>query len=145
MAPMSVYNQFGSKDELILAVVAEAFNDLAGRLLANEGQDPLASLRAAGMAFRQWAVESPERYRLVWGYADVLGEGSAFGAMVKLVSNARESGVLMRGSSKQIAANLWACVRGGVSMEMDFGGSSDFGFDFDALLDMILDAFTRQH
>lgn len=71
MSGPAMYRYFASRDELLATLVTESYEDLAEALVgAEEGarrRQPVARLRAALNAYRDWAVGSPHRYRLVFG------------------------------------------------------------------------------
>lgn len=68
MSGPALYRYFASRDDLLAALVAEAWNDLAGSLEeashAARRRTPAARFRAVCDAYRAWALEQPHRYRL---------------------------------------------------------------------------------
>lgn len=71
MSGPSMYRYFVSRDELLATLVTESYEDLARALTEarreNSRRAPAAQLRAVIDAFREWALHSPHRYRLVFG------------------------------------------------------------------------------
>ncbi|NPV55778.1 MAG: TetR/AcrR family transcriptional regulator [Anaerolineae bacterium] len=67
----AIYNYFPSRDDLVTALIVEAFTALAdAQFAALEGvaeRDHAARLTALGMAYRRWAVTYPQRYQLIFG------------------------------------------------------------------------------
>jgi AcrR family transcriptional regulator len=67
----AIYNYFPRRDDLVTALIVDAFNSLA------DAQDAVlkkitkgrhsARLSALGLAYRTWAVTYPQRYLLVFG------------------------------------------------------------------------------
>lgn len=56
------YRHFGNRQELLAALAAEGFNDLALRMRAKEG----VSLKAMGHAYVDFAVANPSLYKLMF-------------------------------------------------------------------------------
>ena len=67
----SIYNYFPSRDDLVTALIVDAYNSLADAQEAsfqNTAEDDLSSrLFELGMAYRDWAVTYPQRYQLIFG------------------------------------------------------------------------------
>lgn len=67
----AIYNYFPSRDDLVTALIVDAFSSLAdsqqaalSRLSAASPQEQLIAL---GMDYRQWALRYPQRYQLIFG------------------------------------------------------------------------------
>jgi AcrR family transcriptional regulator len=73
----AIYRYFPSRDDLLVAAVAWAYDDLAAALGAAahvaRRQRPAARFRAVAEAYRKWALEHPQFYRLV--FANPAGSG----------------------------------------------------------------------
>jgi AcrR family transcriptional regulator len=67
----SIYNYYPSRDALVTALIVEAFNSLADTQeasLQNLPADDLSGrLSVLGLAYRQWAITYPQRYKLIFG------------------------------------------------------------------------------
>lgn len=67
----AIYNYFPSRDDLVTALIVDAYNSLADAQeasLVNIAVDKYsARLSALGMAYREWAVTYPQRYQLIFG------------------------------------------------------------------------------
>jgi AcrR family transcriptional regulator len=66
----AIYRYFGSRDELITALIIDAFNDLAEVLERSGGRDrrtPVRRWQDVCFAFRDWAREQPHRFGLIYG------------------------------------------------------------------------------
>jgi AcrR family transcriptional regulator len=67
----AIYNYFPSRDELVTALIVDAYNSLADAQeasLVNIAVDKYsARLSALGLAYREWAVTYPQRYQLIFG------------------------------------------------------------------------------
>jgi AcrR family transcriptional regulator len=68
----AIYRYFGSREELITALIIDAYNDLADVLDAAAKADrrtPLRRWRDTCLALRTWARQEPHRYWLIFGTA----------------------------------------------------------------------------
>jgi AcrR family transcriptional regulator len=78
MSGPALYRYFASRDELLVTLVTESYEDLASTLgeaaRRARGGEPQERLRAALDACRQWALAQPHRYRLV--FASSYGSGT---------------------------------------------------------------------
>ena len=75
MAPSALYRYFASRDDLLTALIVDAFDDLA-TTLATAYEDAKVAIRPdepgevfASVAgrYRRWALADPLRYRLIFG------------------------------------------------------------------------------
>lgn len=67
----AIYNYFPSRDDLVTALIVDAYTSLAdsqqdvlNRLTHASPQEQLIAL---GMEYRQWALRYPQRYQLIFG------------------------------------------------------------------------------
>lgn len=71
MSGPALYRYFASRDELLAALVAEAYNTLGASLEATEAgsrrRGPASKLRTIAEAYREWALAQPHAYRLAFG------------------------------------------------------------------------------
>jgi AcrR family transcriptional regulator len=67
----AIYNYFPRRDDLVTALVADAFTSFGSALeLARDAcppNDHAGRFRAISLAYRQWAVTYPQRYLLIFG------------------------------------------------------------------------------
>src|SRR5689334_5572220 len=69
VAPMGVYNRFGSKEALIAAVLVRGFDGLHAAV-AQTGPadaDPAARLVASGRSYRRFALDNSQHYQAMFG------------------------------------------------------------------------------
>ena len=66
VAPMGVYNRFGSKDGLIEALFVQGFEQLHAAIASSSGPDSLARMRGGCKAYRAFAVAHPHLYQLMF-------------------------------------------------------------------------------
>lgn len=69
MASSAVYRYFASRDELLTALIIDAYNTVgaAAEQAAAEQTTPLAQWLAAGHAARDWALVNPHEWALIYG------------------------------------------------------------------------------
>jgi AcrR family transcriptional regulator len=67
----AIYNYFPRLDDLITALIVDAFTALATSMeaagQAAEAEGPIAQIRATALAYRKWAVEHPVDFQLIYG------------------------------------------------------------------------------
>jgi AcrR family transcriptional regulator len=104
----AIYNYFPSRDDLVTALIIDAYASFgdcqfAARDAVPEGAT-VARLRAIGMAYRQWALEYPQRYQLIFGTpipnyhapdeATLPPAARALSPLISVLQSAYESGKL---------------------------------------------------
>src|SRR3954449_8855417 len=73
MASSAIYRHFSSREELITSLIIESYDSVADvaeradRIEAGQGQDAAARWLAICRAIREWAVEHPHEYTLLYG------------------------------------------------------------------------------
>lgn len=71
MTAPALYRYFSDRDELLLAMIADAYNDLADAVEAARAQvpvtDPTSRWYAVSQAFRSWANREPQQFALIFG------------------------------------------------------------------------------
>jgi AcrR family transcriptional regulator len=141
------YRHFKDKNELLAEVAAQAFNELYA--LSSAITDPDASatknIQATGMGYLQYAIENPEKYRLLFGntiqnrrtYSNLLVAGEkSFQLIIDQVERGIEAGDFIPGCSLLLANTLWTQVHGAASLILD-------GFYQDRELPMPFDDFLQ--
>lgn len=67
----AIYNYFQRRDDLVTALIVDAFNSLGESQRSAMGnlseEDPATRLSTLGLAYRDWAITYPQRYQLVFG------------------------------------------------------------------------------
>jgi AcrR family transcriptional regulator len=130
VTPPSIYLHFADKDALIEAVVADVFAELdAAMVAAGAGcTNPLARLRAFGLAYIRFAVAHPEHYRVAT-MEHCAGDGqlevseldrtlrdAAFSHLRETVEACMDEGIFARADSLVITLQLWAAAHGIASL-----------------------------
>lgn len=134
---MAVYTYFGGMGQLITEVVREGYIWFGQRLAeVPRGDDPVADLLALGMAYRGYALENPQLYRLMFGAnapggrragndpsvaaaAEALPEAqAAFAQLVSLVARVMEAGGADWERPGPAAFQIWSALHGYVLLEV---------------------------
>jgi len=135
---MAVYTYFGGMGQLITEVVREGFIRFGQRLAeAPRSDDAVADLLALGMAYRAYALQNPQLYRLMFGAnapggrragndpsvaaaAEALPEAqAAFAQVADLVTRVMEAGGRPGQERPGAAAfQIWSAVHGYVLLEV---------------------------
>jgi AcrR family transcriptional regulator len=154
VAPMGVYNRFGSKDGLVAAVLARGFEGLRAAAAAADDADPVTRLLTCGRNYRAFALAQPQHYTAMFGagFASAVPTeelidraNAAFGSLVERVGYAMDRGALRAGDPVETAQLIWSSVHGAVSLELaGLGKAADAAASYEALLQMLLDGL-RPH
>jgi len=149
VAPMGVYNRFGSKDGLLAAVLVRGFDGLRAAATEDADPDPVARLLACGRNYRRFALTQPRHYAAMFGgatpspaeFAELAEHAAAaFGALVDHVRYAVALGALRAGEETESAQLIWSAVHGAVSLELAGNVlTPDPAATYEALLRMLLD------
>lgn len=69
MSPAGLYRYYDGRDELLTALITDAYNDLADAVEAAiaDAEGALAQFRAGVQAYRSWALAQPNRFLLIFG------------------------------------------------------------------------------
>jgi len=124
------YRHFKTREALLVALAAQAFRDFAQRLSAEAAGsgDPPARLRALGRAYVAFAIEHPEKLRLMFGR-----HAPDKGASPELHEAARDAYALIEDATRARLAEptareidlrhatlgAWAIVHGLASLAID--------------------------
>ncbi|MDP1547897.1 MAG: TetR/AcrR family transcriptional regulator [Anaerolineales bacterium] len=67
----AIYNYFPNRDALVTALIIDAYTSFGDVQIAVRDEVPETELeerlRAIGLAYRQWALDYPQRYQLIFG------------------------------------------------------------------------------
>jgi AcrR family transcriptional regulator len=71
MTPPALYRYFADRDELLIALITDAYNDLGDAVAAARDAVDEEDIRgrwiAAAGAYRQWALREPQQFSLIFG------------------------------------------------------------------------------
>lgn len=154
-SPTTIYLYFKDKDDLLLNVAYDGFK-LFGESL-EEGyrsrDHPLQRLHAVGWAYFEFAMSHPVHYRLMFmqrgeflkrkpeGYDSVI---DSFAVLERVIGEAIEANIMIKGDVRAFAAVIWASVHGVVSLAL----VDQLGFDLETakyLFGMQMDAIKRAY
>ncbi|MEB3062460.1 TetR/AcrR family transcriptional regulator [[Mycobacterium] zoologicum] len=137
---MAVYTHFGGMNGLLEAIVAasfERFGQALGSVPVTD--DPMADFLLMGCAYREFALASPQRYRLMFGLAspqsfhaptnEMPVASATFGQLVTAVQRLIDTGRIRGDDVLDVAGRAWSMVHGIVLLEI----VGTFGHDGRAL------------
>ena len=141
------YRHFKDKNELLAEVAAQAFTEIYERShsVIDPKARPIQNIQASGMAYLQYAIENPEKYRLLFGstiqnrrnYSRMVEAGEqSFKILIDQVERGIQAGDFIPGCSLLLANTLWTQVHGAASLILD-------GFYQNRELPMPFDDFLR--
>ena len=146
----AIYNYFPSRDDLVTALIIDAYTSLGDSQLAARDAVPETQsterLKAIGMAYRTWAHTHPQRYQLIFGtpipgyeapLMEVLPSAArSLSALVNVVEQIRAAGKLTVRNFPQVKAEY----------KVSFETWKKFGGDVDMLsLSVAMIIWSRVH
>ncbi|MGA5534529.1 TetR/AcrR family transcriptional regulator [Mycolicibacterium nivoides] len=135
---MAVYTHFDGMPGLYEALVRESFVRFGEHLRRRpDTDDPVADLLASGLAYREYALTYPQRYRLMFGITspsialpigrDVTVDGnpaalseinSVYAQIPVFVRRCMDIGAIDEGDPVAVAAQIWTMMHGYVLAEI---------------------------
>lgn len=121
ITPPSIYLHFVDKDALLDAVCARYFEQLdeVMQKVADQQPSTMERLRAQGLAYVRFAMQTPELYRIATmeegrpgSDVDVTLNSSAFVHMRASIESLMAEGVYPPGDSTMAALEMWTVVHG---------------------------------
>jgi AcrR family transcriptional regulator len=133
----AIYNYFPRRDDLVTALIIDAYNSFGDSQLAARDSIPVnehaARLIAIGLAYRQWALTYPQRYQLIFGtpipgyvapFEQVLPSGArSLSAIVSVIETLRITGRLNAADFPQVSPGY----------EISFEAWKNYGGEADVL------------
>ncbi|MGQ0843225.1 MAG: TetR/AcrR family transcriptional regulator [Sporichthyaceae bacterium] len=125
VAPMGVYNRFGSKDAFVDALLIRTISDFRSSVRHRGETDPYERLRNSGLRYRDWALANPAHYQAI--FLARLGLGSpevanhslaAFGEFLDIVDYAMAAGALRKDDLTLVGQVMWNAAHGAVALEL---------------------------
>jgi AcrR family transcriptional regulator len=134
-SPTTAYRYFKSKEEILAAVRASAFNRFCDVIetATRSSPDPRTSARSVGQAYLGFALEHRDAYRMMFdiGQAEATGNAELAEAlarsrrsMVAYVAPLIREGIL-RGDAQALGQMLWAAAHGLVMLRLSGIVSTD--------------------
>lgn len=147
VSPVSVYNRFGSKDGLIVALALRTLAQLASAIDVTADVDPVGRFVQACKNYREFALRYPARYALIFGAgspledqtSEVARSGRAvFDTLAGLISAMKSDG--SERDSAEDAQIVWNAVHGAVTIEQaGIGQTPNATETFEHLLEVFTD------
>lgn len=150
---MAVYTHFGGMAGLYEAIMLEGFVRF-GKCLTEvpRTDDEIADLMALGLAYRDYALAYPQRYRLMFGITapgtgipighDLTTEGTptvlaevnaTFEELVDTVRRAMTAGRIRQDDEISVAGQVWSMIHGYVLLEL----AGVFGSEWKGVLEVL--------
>jgi AcrR family transcriptional regulator len=137
---MAVYTHFGGMNGLLEAIVAASFERFGSALAsAPVTDDPMADFFVMGFAYREFALASPQRYRLMFGpaspqafrasTAEMPVATATFDQLVAAVGRIVTTGRIRADDTVELSGRIWSMIHGVVLLEI----IGEFGHDGRAL------------
>ena len=131
----AIYNYYPDRDALVTALIIDAYTSFGDAQMIAGDSIPAADvegrLRATGRAYRQWALDYPQRYQLIFGtpipgYVAPFEQtfpaaARALGALVSVVEAVRAAGRLRVEAFPQVAPGYEAAF----GMWKNYAGEAD--------------------
>jgi AcrR family transcriptional regulator len=127
VAPMTLYNRFGSKQGIVDLLFIDGFRALDNALNIAESSDVVTDMIVSARAYRTFALENPTRYALMFLRAVPDYEPSeeagrvasqSFLRLMQTVSRHQESGAIGGADAIEIAQRVWSSMHGAVALEL---------------------------
>jgi AcrR family transcriptional regulator len=116
------YRHFAGKDELLVAVAEEGFDQLTVMMqrTLGRGKSPREGLRLCGCGYVKFALRWPQHFLVMFdlppalrkhGHNQGIGE-NAFRVLLNCIAAAQQSGDLPKGDQMPLAWTAWSLVHG---------------------------------
>ena len=147
VAPMGVYSRFGNKDGLLEALFVHGFDTLQIAIETPSDANPLRRLSIGCLGYRQFAIDNPQLYHLMFEqmmHLELSPESReaakrSFTILVDRVQDAMNSGDLTNGDSTEVAQELWSAMHGAVGLEIaGVHFAQDRAANFTALINALI-------
>ena len=127
VAPMGVYNHFGSKQGIVDELFQRGFDTLRDTFADIDRTDARAALVESGLQYRALALRRPRTYGVMFDRAVADYEPSpaarehaqaSFAELVALVQHGMDEGVIRADDATDAAQQMWSACHGAVSLEL---------------------------
>lgn len=145
VAPMSVYNRFDNKEGLLATLAIRALDELAVVIQTPSDAEPVERFRQACRSYRNYALEHPARYLLIFSTGSPLEDQSspvadhgrtAFGVLIELI---REMTDETASDPTEAAQAVWSALHGAVTIEIaGIGQTPDAATSYEHMLDLLI-------
>jgi AcrR family transcriptional regulator len=124
VTPPSIYLHFADKDELIMAVCQDRFQEL-DRVMATvaaTATDPVDEVRKRGEAYIRFGLDNPEEYRILFlakaqlASPQQVQEWAALQHMIEAVQRCIDAELMVGDDALLITLGLWSAAHGITSL-----------------------------
>ena len=141
------YRHFQDKNHLLVEIARQTFEEMTSATLAliDPQRNATENVYRCGKAYLHYAIDNPERYKLVFGpsiehresYPDLIDAGMrSFGVLKSLVEQGIQQGVFLDHCPQLLANGCWSSMHGFASLTIDgFYARQELPTSFDKLLD----------
>jgi AcrR family transcriptional regulator len=146
VAPMSVYNRFDNKEGLLATLAMRALDELAAVIETPSDVDPVERFRQACRSYRNYALEHPARYTLIFATDSPLEDQSspvaahgraAFGVLIELIRAMAADKT--SSDPTEAAQSVWSALHGAVTIEIaGIGQTPDATTSYEHMLDLLI-------
>jgi AcrR family transcriptional regulator len=154
-SPAGLYEYFGSKEEIIAAVISEGYRRLSlqlSQILTD--LPPYERLIELGAAYLEFARANPQHYLLMftalpeWWIEGKVNVGSAYQTLVDTVQAGIEQGVFLPREGlglEELSYTCWAMVHGMAMLQLNQlqGMQSEYSQKDRAVLHILVNGITR--
>jgi AcrR family transcriptional regulator len=144
-----LYTQYGGKNGLVEAICIDGFEKLRQRLAADASRTHgLARLRRTATAYRNWALENPTQYQVMFARAVPEYEPTeanraagieCFEVLVVATANAGSTGDIHFDDAYRAAMWIWGTIHGNVMLELARMAPLNETMRYDELFEETLD------
>jgi AcrR family transcriptional regulator len=127
VAPMTLYNRFGSKQAILDLLFIDGFRALDTALDIELSDDPFQDLLHSGRRYRQFALDNPTRYQMMFlravpdyepsEEAGLVATGS-FLRLTRTIEHHQTLGNFAAAEPIEVAQRIWSAVHGAVALEL---------------------------
>lgn len=157
--PTTIYLYFEDKDDLLFAVVDQAFDIFAHDLQSayDSTSDPILRLRALGYAYIRFGRQNPEAYQMIfmqrpdflmkWKSGTKQPRGASLKILNQAMQQAQDAGTIPSADLNHQSDFMWAAVHGAVSLSIAMPrmfGVGNLDESFEAILDAALHGIGSQ-
>jgi len=146
------YRHFKDKASLLAAVAREGFEMMVQETkeqFLRTTQDALARLKVCGIAYIEFAIHNPARYRVMFGTGRPHGKNSAlrkaseasFGLLLECIKECQKEGTVRPGEPMEMALAAWSIVHGFSMLFIDnqIREKGLFAADRESMMDVVVD------
>ena len=149
--PTTIYLYFEDKDDLLFAVMDQAYDRFTADLEAayHSTNDPLPRVRSLAEAYIHFALQNPEAYQMIflqrpdflmkWKVGTKQPRAASLSILKNAIEQAQQAGVISTGDVDLQSDVLWATVHGAAALAITMPGLFGHG-RIERTMAMVLEA-----